>query len=157
MRLHLIAGATAAAFMLVLTDVSAAQSGLSIQAGAGAVYNHRDGRIDDTQRHATASIEYRPPLSPLGIRGDVIRSGGDSSNGRLSYTVNGVLDLGLPLLHPYVTAGWGRYRIGDITEREGYNAGAGARLQLGPIGVYGEVRRHWALGKDLATVGIALR
>ena len=133
-----------------------AQRMVTVQAGVGAALDNRNDRLDGTHRHAMAAVEVTPPLLPLGARVDGmwIDTGGPS-RGTAALIGNAVFTIKLPVLRPYAIAGWGQYGVGGTGARTGVNAGVGLRIQAGPLRVFGEARRHWALSKDLVTVGVS--
>jgi hypothetical protein len=133
-----------------------AQRMVTVQAGVGAALDKRNDRLDGTHRHAMVAVEVTPPLLPLGARidGMWIDTGGANS-GTAAAIGNAVFTIKLPVLRPYAIAGWGQYGVGATGARTGVNAGVGLRIQAGPLRVFGEARRHWALSKDLVTVGVS--
>jgi hypothetical protein len=61
--------------------------------------------------------------------------------------INGKLFIPFPLLHPYLTGGWGSYTV-DIDDvgkgtNGGYNIGGGLELGLGSINLFAEGKYHW--------------
>ncbi len=142
---------------LATSDVAVAQRLFTAQVGAGVALDKDSKRFNGSNFHVTASAEVKPPLTPFGIRTDLMWIDAANGKGIVAATVNGVVAVRLPLVRPYVVAGWGRYGIGDSVSNDGFNAGAGMRVQAGPLRVFAEVRRHWHMSEDLATFGFSLR
>lgn len=137
-------------------SIAEAQRMVTAQVGVGAAIDKRNDRLDGSHRHAAIAVEVTPPLVPLGLRGDAMWIDTGSSGGSAAVTVNGVFTLRLPFVRPYAMAGWGQYGVGESTPRSGANVGVGVRILAGPLRLFGEARRHWALSRDLVTVGISL-
>ncbi len=95
-------------------------------------------------------------LSALAVEGEFYRADHDLLSGDSSVPtggigmdyyylgVNGKLGLPLPVIYPYVTAGYGTYSakltgIGKDSDTA-FNLGAGAELTVGKVGLFGEVR-----------------
>lgn len=60
--------------------------------------------------------------------------------------INGKLFIPFPLIHPYITGGWGSYTV-DIDDvgkgtNGGYNIGAGLELGLGKMSLFAEGKYH---------------
>ena len=133
-----------------------AQRMVTAQLGVGAALDKRTDRLDVTHRHIEAAVEVTPPLIPLGLRGEAMWIDAGAKGGTVVLSVNAVFTIKLPILRPYAIAGWGQYGVGGPEPSTGANAGAGIRLSAGPVRLFGEVRRHWPLSRDLVTVGLSL-
>jgi hypothetical protein len=133
-----------------------AQRMVTAQVGVGAALDKRNDRLDGTHRHIAAAVEVTPPLIPLGLRGDAMWIDAGATGGTVALSVNAVFTIKLPIVRPYALAGWGQYGVGGSAPRSGANAGAGVRVSAGPVRLFGEVRRHWPLSRDLVTVGLSL-
>lgn len=129
---------------------------VTAQVGVGAALDRRNERLDGSHRHVAAALEVTPPLVPLGVRADGMWIDTGGSGGTAAASLNGVFTIKLPIVRPYILAGWGQYGIGASAPRTGANAGAGIRIHAGPLRVFGEARRHWPLSRDLVTVGLSL-
>ena len=129
---------------------------VTAQVGVGAALDRRNDRLDGTHRHIEVAFEVTPPLVPVGVRAEGLWIDAGASGGSAAATINGVFTIKLPLIRPYVLAGWGKYGIGSSDPHTGANAGAGIRIQGGPLRLFGEARRHWPLSRDLVTVGLSL-
>jgi hypothetical protein len=102
-------------------------------------------------------VQLGVPLLPVSLRGDVLLIGKGTTGGPVALTANAVVSLPIPVVTPYLTGGWGSYGLAGGTARSGVSAGAGVRVKLPVLpGVFGEVRRHHGLGRDLLTVGVIL-
>jgi opacity protein-like surface antigen len=98
------------------------------------------------------ALDFRVPLSPIGVRGEVLYSGFDSklsdeSGSDLGFNTNVVAWLPVPtggLIQPYLTAGPSFSRLdGSSSEAEnkwGFNAGGGLQFALGGLGTRLDVR-----------------
>jgi hypothetical protein len=61
--------------------------------------------------------------------------------------INGKLFIPFPVIHPYISGGWGSYTV-DIDDvgketNGGYNIGGGLELGLGKISLFAEGKYHW--------------
>jgi len=151
----------AAGALLVLAPPLAAQARpISLWLGAA-----RPVSVDSVARGArslrnvdlAAAVQLDAPLLPVALRADVSvapQRGGDFADGRRNAIVSAVLPLRLPLVQPYAMAGYGVYDWGRSLERRGVSYGAGVRLQLGGVGLFGQLRRHEPLDRSIGTVGL---
>lgn len=151
----------AAGALLVLAPPLAAQARpLSLWLGAA-----RPVSVDSVTRGARSlrnadlagAVQLDAPLLPVALRADVSvasQRGGDFADGRRNAIVSAVLPLRLPLVQPYAMAGYGVYDWGKSLERRGVSYGAGVRLQLGGMGLFGQLRRHEPLDRSIGTVGL---
>ena len=97
-------------------------------------------------------------LPPLGIRADALLLGTKVDADYLSYNVNAVATLPLPLVQPYAIAGRGRYVIAPALAKEmGWNYGAGVRVGVSRLGAFVEMRRHEPLQRRCAHAETATR
>jgi hypothetical protein len=134
---------------------AAAQVGLS--AGGGISYN------------AQLSVGLSVPLLPVGLRLDGMfnqfpETGEDGDFRVLSGSVNGIVNLPLPGVTPYLIGGLGLYNSrwvededvgheheeGSVTNM-GANIGAGVRVGLPGLAVFGEVRLHNLFSEEGST------
>ncbi len=105
----------------------------------------------------TAALQLEAPLLPVALRADfsvASQSGGDFADGRRNAIVSAVVPLRLPVVQPYAMAGYGVYDWGRPLERRGVSYGAGVRLQLGGLGLFGQLRRHAPLDRSIGTIGV---
>jgi hypothetical protein len=119
------------------------------------------GDIVDTGYHAQLSAGLSVPMLPVGVRIDgqftqFPESGEDGNFRVLSGSVNGVLSMPSVLITPYLIGGLGLYnsRFTDEDEDHGHehdegsttnvgaNLGAGVRVGLPGLTVFGEARLH---------------
>jgi hypothetical protein len=119
--------------------------------GAGVGTGSRGG--DAKATHGVGFLEFKLPVLP-GVRADGYVVDAPSGVGKFSLAVSAVLSAPLPVIKPYLIAGWGKYGIDkSATSQSGWNAGAGVRASFG-VGVFAEYRRHQRIGRDLVTVGL---
>jgi hypothetical protein len=151
-RLRLVALAAA---LTVPTAAARAQL-LSAGIGGGAAVGSRNSRqASSDYAHALGYVQLGVPLLPVAVRGDALVTKQSTGGGPLALSVNAVGSLPIPIVTPYVTAGWGQYGIGGDLRTRGWSVGLGVRAKLPVLpGVFAEVRRHQRLGRDLATVGL---
>ena len=129
-------------------------AGVGVGSGIG---RHNGATASDSHAHGLGWVQLGLPLFPIAVRGDALVIGKGSGGGPLALTVSAVGQLPLPIVTPYVTAGWGRYGLGGDVQTRGWSAGVGVRAKLPLLpGLFGEVRRHQRLGRDLVTVGLVL-
>jgi len=131
-----------------------AQRLLSFNVGGGHSAPRGTRDVGGNQLNALLAAQLDMPLLPLAIRGDALLVGWNSSAGPLSFTANVVLPLRLPVVTPYVIAGYGTYGVGSARKTEGWNAGAGVRLGVGRVGVFAEARRHQVYARDAFSFGL---
>jgi hypothetical protein len=131
-----------------------AQKPISVGIGGGTGFGSRNS-AEGTFSHALAFAELHLPLIPLGVRGDAMFMT-SSKSGALSLGANAVYRLPIPIVTPYATAGYGLYGVGSSSRTGGWAVGAGLRVGVpGGPGLFGEVRRHERLRRDVVTLGLA--
>jgi hypothetical protein len=132
-----------------------AQRLLSFNVGGGhSAVRRPSGDTGGGEYNALVAAQLDVPLLPLAARVDALLVGWNSDAGPLSLTANVVLPLRLPVVTPYVMAGYGRYGVGSAQKLEGWNAGAGVRLGVGRVGVFAEARRHQVYARDAYSFGL---
>jgi hypothetical protein len=152
--------ALAAAALLLIPFAVDAQVGTGI-AGGPALPMGSLGDEVESGFHGGLVVDLAFPLSPVGVRGDLMYqrlpgSGNRDSYSHLSATVNGRFTLlPLPLLSGYATAGPGLYSSAYQAEAAapdsgrnldfGLNGGVGARLNALFLRGFVEVRYHHVL------------
>jgi hypothetical protein len=143
-------------FALLLAPAVAPAQLLSYGVGGGTGVGRRNGpAAAESHAHALGYLQIGVPLFPLAIRGDAMLLREGTGGGPVAVSSSAVLRLPLPVVSPYVTVGYGQYGTGD-RRVNGWSAGAGVRVKLPVLpGVFGEVRRHQRLGRDLVTVGLS--
>ena len=146
------------AALLVAAPAAARAQLLSAGVGGGpGIGRHNGPTAASSHGHLLGWAQLGLPLLPVAVRGDALVIGKGTGGGPLALSVNAVGRLPLPVVTPYVTAGWGQYGIGGAARTRGWSTGVGVRVKLPLLpGVFGEVRRHQRLGRDLATVGLTL-
>ena len=144
--------ALAAVAVTTLSTGAAAQGGLTVWAGAGGW--SQDGSVQLGTEAKQLGLQLGVPLLPIAVRGDVMTFANTPATNNISYNVNAVLRLPLPLVQPYGIIGRGRYAKTPTEKVEGWNVGAGARFGLGRFGIFGEVRKHDAIGRTVTVVGL---
>ena len=130
-----------------------AQTGLSLWAGVG---GSREAGVSTFAKDAKQlGAQLSLPLLPLGIRADALLLGTKVDTDNLSYNVNAVMALPLPIVQPYALAGRGRYVVAPGAPKEmGWNYGAGVRVGLSRLGAFVEMRKHEPLRRTITTLGI---
>ena len=130
-----------------------AQTGLSLWAGVG---GSREAGVSTFPKDAKQlGAQLTLPVIPLGIRADALLIGNKLDTDYLSYNVNAVAVMQLPLIQPYGIVGRGRYVIAPEAPKEmGWNYGAGVRLGVARLGAFVEMRRHLPLQRTITTLGI---
>jgi hypothetical protein len=138
--------------VLLLAAPSAAYGQFSLGLGGGIGVGSRGG--DSGGGHGNLSLEFKLPVLP-GIRADAYAVDDKASDGKFALAVSGVLSAPIPIVTPYLVAGWGSYGIGGDSTSSGWNVGLGVRagIVVGPS-VFIEARRHERISRDLVTVGI---
>ena len=154
LRKRLLAPLICLTSALLLGSTSAsAQTGLSLWAGIGG--STEAGVSTFTKDAKQLGAQLTLPVIPLGIRADALLIGTDLKADNLSYNVNAVWALPLPVVQPYAIVGRGRYMIAPGAPKEmGWNAGGGVRVGLARLGVFVEMRRHDPLKRTITTLGI---
>lgn len=146
--------ALAASLALVVPAVATAQSVVSVWAGAGGAGAPEGDTMGHGRNAKQLGVQLSLPFTPLALRGDALLLGPRLDRDAISYSVNAVFPLRLPLLQPYGIIGRGRYARPPLTKVSGWNYGAGVRVGLSRLGLFGELRRHDALGRTVTVVGL---
>jgi hypothetical protein len=141
------------ALLLSTTAAAKAQTGLSLWAGIG---GSREAGVSTFAKDAKQlGAQLTLPLIPLGLRADALLIGNKVDTDNLSYSVNAVAVMQLPLVQPYGIAGRGRYVLAPDAPKEfGWNYGAGVRVGVARLGAFVEMRRHDPLKRTIMTLGI---
>jgi hypothetical protein len=153
MKLRLVRSLLVAA---LVPQIVAAQGIISAGVGGGGgVGRHHGPAADGSHGHGLAYVQLGLPLFPLAVRGDALLMAGAGDAGPLALSANAVFSLPIPIVTPYLTAGYGAYGVGQTGRANGWSAGVGARAKLPVLpGIFAEARRHQRLGRDLFTVGL---
>jgi hypothetical protein len=132
-----------------------AEAQFAIGVGGGVGAGSRGGEAKGT--HGNAFVQIKPPILP-GLRGDVLVVDAPDGVGKVSLAGSLVMSVTIPVITPYLIAGYGVYGIGEDSSRNGWNLGAGVKLSLGAAGggrgLFAEYRRHQRIARDLVTVGL---
>jgi hypothetical protein len=141
----------ALAFALAAPVAAHAQL-VSLGIGAGTGVGDRGGSSGGA--HANLSLQVKAPVLP-GIRGDAYLIDAPAGSGKVAASVSAVFSAPIPIITPYLIAGWGVYGIGGDSTRNGWNVGIGAKASVvvGPA-LFLEVRRHDKMARDIVTVGV---
>jgi hypothetical protein len=145
---------TVAALVLWRPQVAEAQLGVSLWLGVGEASDSGVSTFGTEVKQVSAHVAL--PLMPLSVRGDALLLGDGVSLDGLSWSLNALFRLTLPVLQPYAIAGFGRYALTKDIDESGWNAGAGTRLGFGRLGVFVEVRRHFPLERTITAFGITM-
>jgi len=144
--------ASVGAALAALPSVTLGQSGLTIWAGLGGA--SQEGSMTFGKATKQLGAQLGLPVIPVALRADAMMFGSGFDREAISYNVNGVVQMRLPVVQPYALIGRGRYAISPTEKQEGWNVGAGVRAGLGRFGVFGEVRRHDAIGRTVTLLGL---
>jgi hypothetical protein len=141
------------ALLIGTASTATAQTGLSLWAGVG---GSREAGVSTFPKDAKQlGAQLTLPVLPLGLRADALLIGTKIDTDNLSYNVNAVAAMPLPIVQPYAIAGRGRYVIAPGAPKEtGWNYGAGVRVGVARLGAFVEVRRHDPLKRTITTLGI---
>jgi hypothetical protein len=130
----------------ICADGSRAQAGVSFWLGAGTV--------QEETRSVTAAAQLDIPVVPLALRPELFWVSpleGDQSSALL---LNGVFELGVPGVSPYLIAGWGWHGLGEGDTEPGPSVGAGLRLGFSSFGLFGQIRHHQPLDANSVAIGV---
>jgi hypothetical protein len=139
--------------LLIGATTANAQTGLSLWAGVG---GSREAGVSTFPKDAKRlGAQLTLPVIPLGVRADALLIGDKLDTDHLSYNVNAVFAMPLPVVQPYGIVGRGRYVIApDAPKEMGWNYGAGVRVGLSRIGAFAEMRKHDPLKRTILTLGL---
>ena len=139
--------------LLVGTAGTATAQGISLWAGVG---GSREAGVSTFPKDAKQlGAQLTLPVIPLGVRADALMLGNKLDTDNISYNVNAVAVMQLPVVQPYGIVGRGRYVIAPDTPKEiGWNYGAGVRVGLGRLGAFLEMRKHDPLKRTITTIGV---
>jgi hypothetical protein len=146
-----VLGATVG-FLVAAAAPASAQTGLTIWAGAGGA--SQDGSVTFGKDAKQLGVQVGLPVIPVAVRADAMLFGSKFDRDAISYTVNGVVQMRLPVVQPYALLGRGRYAYAPGEKVSGWDFGAGVRAGVGRFGVFGEVRRHDAIGRTVTVLGV---
>jgi len=138
--------------VIALPSRAIAQSGLTFWAGIGA--SAQAGKVVFNKDAKQLGVQLGFPVIPLGVRAEGLLFGSGFDANAISYSINGVLQMRLPIVQPYLIIGEGRYALSKSEKVTGFNAGVGARVGIGRFGVFGEVRRHDPIGRTVSMLGV---
>jgi hypothetical protein len=140
------------ASMLAVPAAARAQTGISIWAGAGGAST--DGTVTFGKDAKQLGVQLAVPILPVAVRADALLLGSDFTTDALSYDLNAVFQMRLPVIQPYGIIGRGRYAQSPTTKVTGWNYGVGARVGLGRFGIFGEVRKHQEIHRTISVIGV---
>lgn len=129
-----------------------AQAGITLWAGIGGA--HENGVSTFAKDTKQLGAQIGAPLVPIAVRADAMLQGQDLDLDYVSYNVNAVAVMPLPLVQPYGIMGRGRYALAPTVKETGWNYGGGVRVGVGRLGVFAEMRRHEPLQRVITTLGI---
>lgn len=139
--------------MLVGASTKTSAQGISLWAGVGGSKEAGVSTFPKDAKQIGAQLTL--PVIPLGLRADALLLGNKIDANNISYNVNAVAVMQLPILQPYGIVGRGRYVTAPDTPKEmGWNYGAGVRLGVARLGAFLEMRRHDPLKRTITTLGI---
>ena len=139
--------------LLVGTAGTATAQGISLWAGVG---GSREAGVSTFPKDAKQlGAQLTLPLIPLAVRADALLLGNKLDTDNISYNVNAVAVMQLPIVQPYGIVGRGRYVTApDVPKEMGWNYGAGVRLGVGRLGAFLEMRKHDPLKRTITTIGV---
>jgi hypothetical protein len=129
-----------------------AQTGLTLWAGIGGSADAGVSTFAKDTKQLGAQLTL--PLIPIAVRADAMMSGSKFDADNLSYNVNAVAVMQLPLVQPYGILGRGKYALTPDLKEAGWNYGAGVRVGVARLGVFAEMRRHQPLERTIMTLGL---
>jgi len=150
--MHMRRTVLALALLATIPQTARGQDGVTLWAGLG--YSSTEGNVTLGKSVKQAGAQLAVPLVPVAIRADMILFGGTFKSDALSYNVNGVLRMHLPLVQPYVIIGRGRYATSLSSRVTGWNYGAGVHVGPGRPGLFAEYRRHSPVGRSITVLGL---
>jgi hypothetical protein len=138
---------------LLVGGASTAPAQVSLWAGIG---GSREAGVSTFAKDAKQlGAQLTVPLLPFALRADALLLGNDFKTDNLSYNLNAVAVMKLPVLQPYALAGRGNYVISpNLPKESGWNYGAGVRVGVSRLGAFLEMRRHDPLKRTITTLGI---
>lgn len=148
----LVSSAVAAMALALVHTPASAQRGMTVWAGAGG--SSPDGSMTFGRDTKQLGIQLALPIIPVAVRADAMMFGSKFTTDAVSYNVNAVFQMRLPIVTPYGMIGTGKYAVAPNQKVSGFNVGAGARVGLGRFGVFGEVRRHDPIGRTVTLLGV---
>lgn len=154
---RLFAIAFAIVFAIAAFALPAGAQAVSLWVGAGRPMQRAEpspGTLHSVDAYGAVQLDL--PLLPFALRADASLAGSDLRDGRRDAVASLVFPLRLPFVQPYAMLGYGVYDAGRAGERRGVSAGAGLRLHVKRLGIFGQVRRHEPLGRTIGTVGLTL-
>jgi hypothetical protein len=139
--------------LLVGTAGTATAQGISLWAGVG---GSREAGVSTFPKDAKQlGAQLTLPVLPLGVRADALLLGNKLDTDNISYNVNAVAVMQLPIVQPYGIVGRGRYVTApDAPKEMGWNYGAGVRVGVGRLGAFVEMRKHDPLKRTITTIGV---
>ena len=103
---------------------------------------------------AYGAIQVDLPILPFALRADVSVAGSGLAGGRRNLTTSAIFPLRFPIVQPYGMLGFGTTDWGKDSERRGVIYGAGVRVQLGGLGLFGQARRYQKVDHTIGTLGL---
>lgn len=152
MRRNLILAGAIGLTSLAGIGAPAAAQGITLWAGVGGAHEAGVSSFAKDTRQLGAQLAI--PLVPLAVRADAMVQGTELDRDRISYNVNAVVVMPLPLVQPYGILGRGQYAIAPGARMAGWNYGGGVRVHVGRLGVFAEMRRHEPLLRTITTLGV---
>src|SRR5215211_1420706 len=108
-----------------------AQAGPSFWAAYAVAADSGKAKFDT--KGVQLGAQFALPIMPVAIRIEALAWGSDLN--RFAVIPNALLQLRLPLLTAYGIAGWGSYPVDGAFKTSGWNAGGGARIGAGRLGL----------------------
>jgi hypothetical protein len=167
--MKVLARAVLAAAVVLIAPTLQAQTSFSVAAGATMpVGDTGDGF--DMGYHATVGLGIKPPLAPVGFRGEVMYSQMESKvfNNIGSRVVAGIANVTYTLAPQiYAIGGLGMYNgsctgsacpaAAESSNDFGFNIGGGVNVPLTGLGVYIEARLHVIDDTKIIPISVGLK
>ncbi|MEO7998464.1 MAG: hypothetical protein ABI852_13525 [Gemmatimonadaceae bacterium] len=149
-RLLIIAAIVASMFV---TSQIHAQGLISVGAGVGSGISDRRKAETGSGAHAAAYVQLHVPIIPVALRADALytKTGIEGT----ALMIDAVYLAPIPVVSPYVMAGYGKYGLGKDITADGWNAGVGVRVRTPVVAFFVEAKRHQRIGRDLLTIGVS--
>lgn len=133
----------------------AAQGLISVGAGVGGGIGNRNKDQSGNGAHGAAYVQLHVPVIPVAVRADALFTKTANNSTGLALMGDAVYLAPIPVISPYILAGYGRYGVGKDSSVSGWNAGVGVRVRTPVVAFFVEGKRHQRISRDLLTIGIS--
>lgn len=132
-----------------------AQGLVSVGAGVGGGIGDRNKDQSGSGAHGAAYVQLHVPVIPVALRADALFTKTANNQTGLALMGDAVYLAPVPVISPYLLAGYGRYGVGKDSSVSGWNAGVGVRVRTPVVAFFVEGKRHQRVSRDLLTIGIS--